>query len=259
MILDDLVAATTKRLVTEKSKLSLAALKAEVSQLPITKSTFAKTLQQPGLHIIGELKQASPSKGQIVTDFPYLQIAKEYALAQVTAISVLTEPDYFKGQLTYLEKVHQVTDLPLLRKDFTIDPYMIYQAKISGASIILLIVAILTDAQLHDYLHLAKDLGLDAIVEVHDAQEIRRALAANAKIIGINNRNLKDFSVDLQHSQQLRQLIPATIPVIAESGLKTPTDVKTVYQAGFNGVLIGESLMRAKNKVQLVQQFQAVI
>lgn len=258
MILDTLVTATKQRIRLEKKQEPLAILKQRIATQTIVPLDFTAILKQPGFHIIGELKQASPSKGQIVTDFPYLQIAKAYEAAQVSAISVLTEPTYFKGQLQYLQDVHTVTTLPLLRKDFTIDAYMIYQAKAYGASIILLIVAILSDQQLKDFLHLAKALDLAAIVEVHDTQEVQRALKAGAKIIGINNRNLKDFTVDLDRSQQLRTVIPKTIPVIAESGLKTSQDLKALNKAGFCGALIGETLMRAQDKVQLIQTFKAV-
>ncbi|MCH4172065.1 MAG: indole-3-glycerol phosphate synthase TrpC [Lactobacillus sp.] len=260
MILDDLVAATKRRLKIEKQTSSLKAVQqcAKVALKTLPAIDFAAQLKQPGLHIIGELKQASPSKGQIVTDFPYMAIAKAYDEAGVDAISVLTEPAYFKGSLTYLDKVSKITKRPLLRKDFTIDPYMIYQAKANGAAIILLIVAILDDQQLKDYLQLAHDLQLNAIVEVHNEAEVKRALAAGAKIIGINNRNLKNFTVNVANSLQLKNLIPADVAVIAESGLKKPADLIPLKQAGFDGILIGEALMRAEDKAKMVQQFKEV-
>lgn len=258
MILDDLVTVTKQRLKRAQQQVPQSKLIKMIANKPTNQIDFEAILKRPEFHIIGELKQASPSKGQIVTDFPYLQIAKTYEKAQVSAISVLTEPAYFKGQLHYLQEVHQVTDLPLLRKDFTIDPYMIYEAKAYGASIILLIVAILTDQQLKDFLNLATDLGLATIVEAHDQNEVQRALKAGARIIGINNRNLKDFTVDLNQSQYLRKLIPENIPVIAESGLKTKQAIQVIQNAGFCGALIGETLMRSTHKIDLIQSFKAV-
>lgn len=259
MILDDLVAATQTRIAAEKRQVPLQVLKSQAEALSAVPAIdFAQHLHTPGLHIIGELKQASPSKGQIVTDFPYTDIAREYTAAGIDAISVLTEPTYFKGNIGYLRTVRGVTNVPLLRKDFTIDPYMIYEAKVNGADIILLIVAILTDDQLRDYLQLAASLGLTALVEAHDAAEVRRALAAGAQIIGINNRNLKDFSVDFANSIRLRHLIPPTVAVIAESGIRQPADAAAIRAAQFNGILVGEALMRATDKAQLIQTFKEV-
>ncbi|KRK63100.1 indole-3-glycerol-phosphate synthase [Companilactobacillus farciminis KCTC 3681 = DSM 20184] len=215
-------------------------------------------LLEPELIFIAEIKKASPSKGVIVQDFPYLEIAQEYQANKIDMISVLTEPDYFQGNLKYLQQITQEVDLPVLRKDFTIDPYMIYQAKIAQASLILLIVAILSDEQLKDYLKLAKELGLAAIVEVHDETELKRALRAKSEIIGINNRNLKDFSVNFNNSLKLKKLIPVDIPVIAESGIKTKADIKLLKKAGINGVLIGETFMKAKNKAEIINDFKSV-
>jgi Indole-3-glycerol phosphate synthase len=215
-------------------------------------------LLEPKLTFIAEIKKASPSKGVIVQDFPYLEIAQEYQANKIDMISVLTEPDYFQGNLKYLQQITQEVDLPVLRKDFTIDSYMIYQAKIAQASLILLIVAILSDEQLKDYLKLAKELGLAAIVEVHDETELKRALRAKSEIIGINNRNLKDFSVNFNNSLKLKKLIPADIPVIAESGIKTKADIKLLKKAGINGVLIGETFMKAKNKAKIINDFKSV-
>lgn len=259
MILDDLVKVTTKRIAAEKAQIPLSKLQAKAEQIPVQKhSSLSKRFLQPGLHIIGEVKHSSPSKGTIVNDFPYLQIATEYQAANVDAISVLTEPDYFKGDLKYLQEISKQVRTPLLRKDFTIDPYMIYQAKSAGASLILLIVAILSERQLADYLKLAKRLGLTALVEVHDESELKRALNQEVELLGVNNRNLNDFSVDLNNSLRLRNLIPQDIPMIAESGIKTTADAKKLKDAGINGVLIGETLMRSTDKTELIKQFKVV-
>lgn len=260
MILDKLVAATEKRLVVEKQAVPLATLKQQVAALPVSQAfPFEANLRQPGLHVIAEVKKASPSKGLIATDFPYQQIAQDYAAAGVSGISVLTEPAYFQGNLDYLKTIAQQVTVPVLRKDFTIDPYMIYQAKLAGSSVILLIVAILTPAQLKAYLTLATELGLSAIVEAHDATELATAQAAGARIIGVNNRNLKDFTVDLQTSLTLHQQVAANTLFIAESGIQTPADIARLAAAKINGVLIGETLMRASNKAaKLAELFSEV-
>lgn len=257
MILDDLVHATQKRLKTHIAKRPLSALKAQVAAMPAsTKPDFLSILKQPGLHIIAEVKKASPSKGTIVSDFPYLTIAKSYDAAGADAISVLTEPDYFNGHLDYLNQISQAVAAPTLRKDFTIDPYMVYEAKANGASVILLIVAIVDDHQLRAYRELAESLGMQAIVEAYTDEEVTRALNSGAKIIGINNRNLKDFHVDFNNSLKLRAMVPEGIPVVAESGIKSQEDVDKLANAGFNAILIGETLMRADNKQALIKDFK---
>lgn len=259
MILDDLVVATKKRIAAEKRIHSLDDLKQQSQKVPTRNpQLIVNKLLEPKLTFIAEIKKASPSKGVIAQDFPYLEIAREYQANKIDMISVLTEPDYFQGNLKYLQQITQEVDLPVLRKDFTIDPYMIYQAKIAQASLILLIVAILSDEQLKDYLKLAKELGLAAIVEVHDETELKRALRAKSEIIGINNRNLKDFSVNFNNSLKLKKLISADIPVIAESGIKTKADIKLLKKAGINGVLIGETFMKAKNKAEIINDFKSV-
>ena len=259
MILDDLVTATKKRMAAEKRIHSLEELKQQSQKAPMKNpQLIVDKLLEPKLTFIAEIKKASPSKGVIVQDFPYLEIAQEYQANKIDMISVLTEPDYFQGNLKYLQQITQEVDLPVLRKDFTIDSYMIYQAKIAQASLILLIVAILSDEQLKDYLKLAKKLGLAAIVEVHDETELKRALRTKSEIIGINNRNLKDFSVNFNNSLKLKKLIPVDIPVIAESGIKTKADIKLLKKAGINGVLIGETFMKAKNKAKIINDFKSV-
>ncbi|WP_125587673.1 indole-3-glycerol phosphate synthase TrpC [Companilactobacillus jidongensis] len=244
MILDDLVAATQKRIKQEKGSGNI--------------ERVINKFLEPELGFIGEVKKTSPSKGMIVEEFPYLQIAQDYQQAGVDAISVLTEPDYFQGKLEYLEKISDKVDVSVLRKDFVVDPYMIYQAKFAGAGIILLIVAILTPEQLESYQQLADELDLAAIVEVHTTAELKIALAAGAKIIGANNRDLKDFTVDLNNSLNLRSLVPKNIPFIAESGIKNTNDIRLLKDANVNEALIGETFMRSTDKAELIKKFKEV-
>lgn len=259
MILDDLVAATTARIEREKNLFSLAALQQAVAESkPVNKPSFIASLDEH-FGIIAEVKKASPSKGVIAKDFPFLQIAKDYTQAGVDAISVLTEPDYFKGDLDFMQAIAQATSKPVLRKDFVIDPYMIYQAKLNGASLILLIVAILSDQQLQDYYQLATALGLEVLVECHDETEIQRALAIQPKLIGVNNRDLRDFTVDIHHSEQLREKIPAEIKVLAESGITQAAQLTELKQHGINGVLIGETFMRAADRQAIIQQYKEAV
>ncbi|MCI1985805.1 MAG: indole-3-glycerol phosphate synthase TrpC [Lactobacillus sp.] len=259
MILDDLVAATEKRLAVEQAAVPLAAVQAQAAAFagPQKPSFIAGLASHFG--IIAEVKQASPSKGVIASDFPYQQIAADYTAAGVDAISVLTEPDFFHGDLRYLETIAAASPKPVLRKDFVIDPYMLYQAKAAGASLVLLIVAILSDQQLQDYYQLATDLGLEVLVECHDAQEVQRALAVQPRLIGVNNRNLKDFSVDITTSVRLREAIPAEIKVLAESGITAASQLAELKAAGINGVLIGETFMRAPDRQAIIRRYQAVV
>lgn len=207
---------------------------------------FEKALAADGdIHFICECKKASPSKGLIAPDFPYLEIARQYEEAGASAISVLTEPKWFLGSPEYLREIAEEVKVPCLRKDFTVDPYMIYEAKLLGASAVLLICAILDTGTLAEYLEAADSLGLSAIVEAHDETEVASAVSAGARIIGVNNRNLKDFTVDIHNSIRLRSCAPAGIIFVAESGIRTPEDVETLRQNGVNAVLIGEQLMRA--------------
>lgn len=209
---------------------------------------FEKALAADGdIHFICECKKASPSKGLIAPDFPYLEIAKQYEEAGASAISVLTEPKWFLGSPEYLREIAEEVKVPCLRKDFTVDPYMIYEAKLLGASAVLLICAILDTGTLAEYLEAADSLGLSAIVEAHDETEVASAVSAGARIIGVNNRNLKDFTVDIHNSIRLRSCAPAGTIFVAESGIRTPEDVETLRQNGVNAVLIGEQLMRAES------------
>lgn len=207
---------------------------------------FEKALEADGdIHFICECKKASPSKGLIAPDFPYLEIARQYEEAGASAISVLTEPKWFLGSPEYLREIAEEVTVPCLRKDFTVDPYMIYEAKLLGASAILLICAILDTGTLEEYLKVADSLGLSAIVEAHDEAEVASAVSAGARIIGVNNRNLKDFTVDIHNSIRLRSCAPAGTIFVAESGIRTPEDVEILRQNGVNAVLVGEQLMRA--------------
>ena len=213
---------------------------------------FYRALQKEGMSYICEVKKASPSKGLIAKEFPYVKIAKEYELAGAAAVSCLTEPYYFKGSDDYLREIAETISIPVLRKDFTVNSYMIYQAKLLGAAAILLICAILDDEQLVEYLKLADSLGLDALVEAHDAEEVERALKAGAQIIGVNNRNLKDFSVDFATAARLRERIPPEVLYVAESGVTGPADVAELKRIGADAVLMGEVLMRAKDRAALL-------
>ncbi|WP_026505474.1 indole-3-glycerol phosphate synthase TrpC [Butyrivibrio sp. NC3005] len=254
MILDELVEATKKRVNRDKQnipeeKMKELALKARRTNDFI----FEKKLKEKGMHFICEIKKASPSKGIIAENFPYLEIAKEYEKANADAISVLTEEDFFKGNIEYLKEISESgVTTPLLRKDFTIDEYMIYQAKVYGASAVLLICAILSDDELKHYIDVADSLGLSCLVEAHDEEEIKRAIKANARIIGVNNRNLKDFTVNIENSINLRTLVPEDIVFVAESGIKTRQDIKKLEKAHVNAVLIGETIMRAEDKKEII-------
>ena len=249
MILDTIAEKTKERVAGLKKQKSLEAIKAEAERLPVSDEfPFKRALQTSDIAFICEVKKASPSKGLIAPDFPYLNIAKEYEAAGASAISCLTEPYYFMGSDTYLKKITAAVSIPVLRKDFTVDEYMIYEAKLLGAAAVLLICSILDDRQLKDYLELAHSLGLSALVEAHDEEEIRRALNTGAQIIGVNNRDLKTFTVDINNSARLRKLVPEDIIFVSESGIKTAADIDNLRKNGTNAVLIGETLMRSASK-----------
>ena len=253
LMLDKIVAKTEERLIEAKNKKSLEELKEEVSKLEINDDfPFKEALKDPEIAIIAEVKKASPSKGLIAEDFDYIEIAKEYEQAGASAISVLTEPYFFQGSNDYLKEISENVQIPILRKDFTIDEYMIWEAKSIGASAILLIVSILDDVQLKEYLNLAHELGLSAIVETHDAEEIKSAVDAGAQIIGVNNRNLADFTVDIDNSINLRSLVSDDITFISESGIKTKEDVTRLKENNVDAVLIGETLMKSDDKKSMI-------
>lgn len=252
-ILDTIAEATRVRVAEAKKTVPLEQIRSAARMLPAdTGFPFEKALSAPGMSFICECKKASPSKGLIAPDFPYLEIAKSYEDAGASAISVLTEPQWFLGQNTYLQEIVQAVHIPCLRKDFTVDDYMIYEAKVLGASAVLLICSLLSEEQIRDSIKLCDSLGLSALVEAHDADEIEMALRAGARIIGVNNRNLKDFTVDIHNSGRLRSLVPPEVLFVAESGIKTRSDVAALEEMGGNAVLIGETLMRSEHKKQLL-------
>ena len=256
-MLEKIVAKTEERLVESKRNKPLNQLKEEVSKLDINDDfPFKEALKDPEIAIIAEVKKASPSKGLIAEDFDYIKIAKDYEQAGASAISVLTESYFFKGSNDYLKEIAENVQIPILRKDFTIDEYMIYEAKTLGASAILLIVSILDDVQLKEYLDLAHDLGLSAIVETHDEEEIRTAIDAGAEIIGVNNRNLADFTVDINNSVNLRRLVSDDILFISESGIKTAEDVRRLKENNVDAVLIGETLMKSDDKKAMIAELK---
>lgn len=219
-----------------------------------TPHSFYQTLKKEGMSYICEVKKASPSKGLIAPAFPYLEIAKEYQEAGAAAISCLTEPFYFQGFDRYLQEITAAVDIPVLRKDFTVDEYMIFQAAAYGAAAVLLICAILNDEQLKEYRELAEELGMDALVEAHDEEEAERALKSGARIIGVNNRDLKTFQVDMQNSIRLRKLAPENVVFVSESGIKTSDDIQKLYDNQVDAVLIGETLMRSQDKKAALEE-----
>lgn len=220
---------------------------------------FEEALGRPGISFICEVKKASPSKGLIAPDFPYLRIAEEYEKAGASAISCLTEPKWFLGSDRYLEEIAQKVSIPVLRKDFTVDPYMICRAKILGASAVLLICAILSEEEIREGIEIADSLGLSALVEAHDEEQVEMALDAGARIIGVNNRDLRDFTVDIHNSTRLRSLVPKDILFVSESGIRTPEDVAELYRNGTDAVLIGETLMRSPDKAGQLNRLRAGI
>ena len=256
-MLDEIVEKTKERLIESKKNKSLDEIKDEVQKLEITNDfPFKKALSNDGISIIAEVKRASPSKGLIADDFDYLTIAKEYEEAGASAISVLTEPYFFKGSNDYLKEISQCVSIPILRKDFVIDEYMIWEAKALGASAILLIVSILSIIELKKFLDLAHDLGLSAIVETHDGDEIRTALNVGAEIVGVNNRDLTDFTVNIENSINLRRCVSGDVVFISESGIKTPEDVRKLKENDVDAVLIGETLMKSEDKKSMISELK---
>ena len=274
---------TKERVAEQKKKVPLEEMKRQALDIvaretdngssPYSKFPFRDNLAADGISLICEVKKASPSKGLIAPDFPYVEIAKEYEAAGASAISVLTEPFYFQGSNQFLMDIKKEVNIPLLRKDFTVDEYMIYEAKVIGASAVLLICAILDDEQLGLYLQLAHELGMSALVEAHDEGEVRRAIACGAGIIGVNNRDLRTFTVDIMNSVRLRKLIPDTVPAtdtgatadtlapqkmvyVSESGIKAKEDIDRLKANGTDAVLIGETFMRSPDKKKLFAELR---
>lgn len=250
MILDALAESARKRVAEAAKWRSLEEIRRQALSLPPKAAPFAfeRVLRGKWLSFICEVKKASPSKGVIAPDFPYLAIAQEYERAGASAISVLTEPEYFKGRDSYLTEIRQAVSLPLLRKDFTVHEYQLYEARLMGVDAVLLIAALLDTDTLRRYIGICNRLGLSALVEAHDAQEVHSALAAGARVVGVNNRDLRTFEVDLNTCLRLRDRVPASIPFVAESGIRTPEDIEQLRGAGVNAVLIGETLMRSPDK-----------
>jgi indole-3-glycerol phosphate synthase len=251
VILDDIAAKTKLRVEEAKREKPLAELRREAEAARVTESggkTFAAALAAPGLSFICEVKRASPSKGLLAADFPYLSIAREYEAAGAAAISVLTEPDFFLGSNAYLKEIAAQVSLPALRKDFVIDLYQIYEAKVLGAKAALLITALLDTAALKEFVVLCGSLDMDALVEVHDETETQTVLEAGARIIGINNRDLKTFKVDTGITTRLHRLIPPGVLVVSESGIRERRDIELLENIGVDAALIGETLMCAKDK-----------
>ncbi len=247
-ILDEIAQYAVLRVNRAKESKPLSEVKQRALALPKKDFSFEKALSAPGISFICECKKASPSKGVIAEDFPYLEIAKEYEKAGADCISVLTEPKWFLGKDEYLQEIAEEVSIPCIRKDFVVDEYMIYEARLLGASAVLLICSILSTEQIREYIGICDELGLSALVEAHDEAEVKMALDAGARIIGVNNRNLKDFSVDTGNSGRLRALIPQDILFVSESGVKDASDVKAIREMGADAVLVGETLMRAADK-----------
>ena len=257
-ILDKLAEHARERVTSAKQNISAEEIKKRALAMPRGDFEFEKALKKEDIAFICECKKASPSKGIIANDFPYLQIAKEYEAAGADCISVLTEPKWFLGSDRYLQEIAQAVDIPCLRKDFTVDEYMIYEAKCLGASAVLLICSILSKNQIKEYIEICEMLGLSALVEAHDEAEVKTALKCGSRIIGVNNRNLKDFSVDTENSRRLRSLIPKDVIFVSESGVKTPEDVQLLREAGADAVLIGETLMKAADKKKKLNELRGI-
>lgn len=257
MILDTIAEATRMRIEREKKEVPLKEIRDLALALPKKEGyPFEDALKGDGIHFICEVKKASPSKGIIAEDFPYIDIAREYEEAGASCISVLTEPSFFLGKDSYLTEIRKEVSIPLLRKDFILDSYQIYQAKILGADAILLICALLSGELIAEYLKLSHDLGLSALVEAHDEEEVQKAVEAGARIIGVNNRDLRTFEVDIRTSGRLRRLVPENILFIAESGIKTAEDIRTLRADRINGVLIGETLMKSSHKKEMLKELR---
>jgi indole-3-glycerol phosphate synthase len=263
VILDTIANASRIRVENQKKLLPLLTMKSLINDGMTIHSfnnrgafAFETALRRDSVSFICEVKKASPSKGILVENFPHLTIAKEYEEAGAAAISVLTEPEYFKGSDRYLSDISRQVGIPVLRKDFTVDEYQLYEAKYIGADAILLITSLLEEEELKKYIKICDDLGLSALVEVHTKEEVFIAVNAGARVIGVNNRNLRTFEVDMNNSISLRSLVPENIVFVAESGIKTPQDIALLKEAGVNAVLIGETLMKSEDKTEMLSYLQ---
>ena len=252
-ILDQLAAHARERVAADRRTVPEEALKEQCAALgPGNGEAFTRALEKPGLSFICEVKKASPSKGVIAADFPYVDIARAYEAAGADAVSCLTEPKWFLGSDGIFREIRETIKTPMLRKDFTVSAYQIYQARVMGANAVLLICAILKDRELEAYLALCRELGLAALTEAHDGEEIRRAVSCGAGIIGVNNRNLKDFSVNVENAARLRDQVPAGCLFVAESGVTGPEDADRIRRSGADAALVGEALMRAADKAAML-------
>ncbi len=255
-ILDELAAHARFRVEQAMKEISLSEMKEKALSMEKGDFSFEKALKKPGISFVCECKKASPSKGIIAEDFPYLEIAKEYEAAGADCISVLTEPKWFLGSDEYLKEITEAVSIPCIRKDFTVSDYMIYEAKVLGASAVLLICSILTVDEIREYIKICDMLGLSALVETHDEAEVEMALSAGARIIGVNNRNLKDFSVNTENSRKLREIIPEDVVFVSESGVKSREDIALLEEIGASAVLVGETLMRAEDKKKKLDELR---
>lgn len=255
-ILDQLAAHARLRVEEARKRLPLAALRELAMALPVGEKPFEAAISRPGLSFICECKRASPSKGLIAPEYPYLQIARDYEAAGADCLSVLTEPKWFLGSDAHLRDIAAAVSIPCLRKDFTVDPYMIYEAKVLGASAVLLICALYDGQQLQKAIGLCDTLGLSALVETHDEAEVELALRAGARILGVNNWNLRDFSVDPDNSRRLRALVPPEVLFVAESGVQSAADAAALRAAGADAVLVGETMMRAPDKAAKLEELR---
>ncbi len=256
MILDDLANYAEERVKKDKEKVSLDEIKKLALSLPKGEFRFEKALKNPKGSAICEVKKASPSKGIISEDFPYLEIAKEYERVGADCISCLTEPKWFLGSDEIFKEIRSAVTIPMIRKDFTVDEYQIYQAKVMGADAVLLICAILSEDKLREYLSICDTLGITALVETHDKEEIETAVRIGARVIGVNNRNLKDFTVNFDNALTLREFIPESAVYVAESGVSSPEDGAQLLKSGADAVLIGEALMRTDRKGEFLKKMR---
>ncbi|MCD8096847.1 MAG: indole-3-glycerol phosphate synthase TrpC [Lachnospiraceae bacterium] len=259
MILDELAEHAARRVEQAKKKISFEELRHTAESLPRGNFRFEKALKRPGLSFICEVKKASPSKGLIAPDFPYVEIAREYEQAGADCVSVLTEPKWFLGSDDIFREIRAAISLPMIRKDFTVDAYQIYEAKAMGADAVLLICALLSTERVREYLAICDALGLSALVETHDEKEIESAVRAGARVIGVNNRNLKNFTVDFSNASRLREQIPPDAVYVAESGVKDARDVASLSKIGADAVLVGEALMRAEDKRARLAEFRGAV
>lgn len=258
-ILNQLADHARERVAQARQTIPLGTIMEQADALPSPDFSFEKALRKDGLSFICECKRASPSKGLIAPDFPYLTIARDYEAAGADCISVLTEPKWFLGSDIYLQEIAEAVSIPCLRKDFVVDEYMIYQAKVLGAAAVLLICSILSLEQLKAFIGLCDRLGLSALVEAHDEAEVQKAITAGARILGVNNRNLRDFSVDTGNSRRLRALIPRDILFVSESGVRNAGDIVVLREMGADAVLIGEALMRAPDRKAALTELRGAV